>query len=238
MLKNKFPLEKTRSKLFLAGLCFSAAIVLSAFEYRVPVEDKLTDCPRLIQDLRFEPSPPSPPDRPKKPIEVSSTTLSKKQAVEQTTAQRQPMMRLASMAVTTTGNTSDEFTNSNERGVAVPGRNSGHAVTRMPALSGCMSDNPESDWNCTQRTIKSYLQENIEYPAICSQNGIQGTVMVAYTIDETGRITDIEVTRSVHPALDEEAKRLVKGLPLFMPAMQNGNPVAVKHRIPISFRLK
>lgn len=82
-----------------------------------------------------------------------------------------------------------------------------------------------------------YLRQNIRYPAEAHKEGIEGRVIATFVVEKDGSISDIVINRSVHPLLDEEAKRVIAAMPKWTPGRQNGQPVRVKYTIPISFRL-
>ncbi len=82
-----------------------------------------------------------------------------------------------------------------------------------------------------------WLNENLTYPAEAVKKEIQGTVTLRFVVKEDGSIGDIEILRSVSPELDAESLRVVEALPQFIPARQNGEPVAVWFTMPIRFRL-
>lgn len=54
------------------------------------------------------------------------------------------------------------------------------------------------------------LQKAVSYPDVARKAGIEGTVVVAVTIDRAGRVTDAMIEESVHKALDAAALRAVK----------------------------
>ncbi len=83
-----------------------------------------------------------------------------------------------------------------------------------------------------------YLAENMQYPTIARESEIQGTVYVAFVVETNGSITNVEVLRSVHPLLDEEAVRVIAAMPAWKPGKQNQSPVRVKFSLPIGFKLK
>lgn len=85
--------------------------------------------------------------------------------------------------------------------------------------------------------LNSFLSDNINYPAIAVEEGIQGTVVVSFIVEKSGVISNVCVVRSVDPALDREAVRVVKAMPHWNPGRQNGENVRVKYTIPISFKL-
>lgn len=85
--------------------------------------------------------------------------------------------------------------------------------------------------------LSSFIAANLEYPVVAQENGIQGRVIVKFVVDKDGRITDVEITRSVDPSLDKEAMRIVKAMPKWKPGKLKGNCVRVKYTVPIVFRL-
>ena len=62
-----------------------------------------------------------------------------------------------------------------------------------------------------------------------------GRVIVGFTVDEQGRVTDVEVVRGLHPVLDSNAMAIVAGLPTFLPGLQDGKPVKVKGTLAIDY---
>lgn len=83
-----------------------------------------------------------------------------------------------------------------------------------------------------------YLSKNIKYPAIAEENGVQGRVIVTFVVERDGSITDVKVAKSVDPALDKEAQRVVRSMPHWIPGKQNGSAVRVKYTVPVTFRLQ
>ena len=83
-----------------------------------------------------------------------------------------------------------------------------------------------------------FLSNNLRYPAVAMEQGIQGRVVTQFVVDKDGSITDVKVVRSLDPMLDKEAVRLVKSMPKWTPGKLNGSPVRVKYILPISFRLQ
>ena len=86
--------------------------------------------------------------------------------------------------------------------------------------------------------LMKFLQENVKYPVVAQENGVQGRVVVSFVVEKDGSITDVKVVRSVDPSLDKEAARVVKSMPRWIPGKQNGAAVRVKYNVPVSFRLQ
>ena len=89
-----------------------------------------------------------------------------------------------------------------------------------------------------QKALLQYISDNIKYPSIAKEQGIQGRVLVRFVVKKDGSVGEVQVLRGVHEALDKEAVRLMKSLPYkFTPGKQNGTPVNVWYTMPISFKL-
>jgi len=83
-----------------------------------------------------------------------------------------------------------------------------------------------------------YLSQNIHYPLVAEENGVQGRVIVTFVVERDGSITDVRVVKSVDPSLDAEAKRVIRSMPRWKPGKQNGSAVRVKYTTPVTFRLQ
>lgn len=86
--------------------------------------------------------------------------------------------------------------------------------------------------------LMGYLRDNIHYPTVAAENGVQGRVVVGFVVERDGSITDVNILRGVDPSLDREAMRVVKSMPRWNPGKQNGSAVRVKYQVPVSFRLQ
>lgn len=89
------------------------------------------------------------------------------------------------------------------------------------------------------QALFKYLSENIKYPVIAQENGIQGQVVCQFTVNKDGSIVDINVVRSSgEPSLDKEAVRVIQSMPKWKPGQQGGKAVRVKYTLPVRFRLQ
>ncbi|HKK58025.1 MAG TPA: energy transducer TonB, partial [Salinivirga sp.] len=66
---------------------------------------------------------------------------------------------------------------------------------------------------------------------------IRGKVLVQFVITDKGKVSDVEVIKSAHPLLDEEARRVVSSMPNWKPAKFMGEHVNVMYQVPINFKL-
>ena len=86
--------------------------------------------------------------------------------------------------------------------------------------------------------LMKFLRDNIVYPAMAQENNVQGKVIVQFVVTKTGDIGEVKVVKSVDRDLDNEAVRLVKKLPKFIPGRMNGQAVNVWYTLPVQFKLQ
>lgn len=89
-----------------------------------------------------------------------------------------------------------------------------------------------------EAALYKYLSENIKYPRIAVEAGIQGTVYIVFVVEKDGRLTDIRIFRSPDQSLSDETLRVVSGMPGWNPGKQGGLPVRVSFLLPVKFRLQ
>lgn len=82
-----------------------------------------------------------------------------------------------------------------------------------------------------------YIQQNVNYPSQAIKNNDQGKVYIQFIVEANGEVTEVKVERGVSTELDIEAKRVITNMPLWIPAIENGNTVRCRCRIPIAFTL-
>ncbi len=86
--------------------------------------------------------------------------------------------------------------------------------------------------------IYDWFAKNLRYPTISLENGIQGRVIVEFIIERDGSVSNVRAIRSPDSNLSNEAVRLIKSMPKWKPARQDGKPVRQKQALPITFRLQ
>ena len=87
------------------------------------------------------------------------------------------------------------------------------------------------------KALMDYLMTNVKYPKTAFDANIQGRVIAQFVVDKEGTVRDAHVVKSVDPALDAEALRVINNMPKWRPGRQNGKVVNVKYTIPVSFSL-
>lgn len=78
--------------------------------------------------------------------------------------------------------------------------------------------------------------ENLRYPETARRAGIEGRVVVQFTVDEQGNVVDPEVVRGIGGGCDEAAIDAIKAVE-WTPGTQHGEPVSTEFMLPITFRL-
>jgi protein TonB len=89
-----------------------------------------------------------------------------------------------------------------------------------------------------ESALYTYLAENIKYPQMAKESGIQGRVFVTFVVERDGSVTDVRVLRGIGGGCDEEAVRVVKGMPRWTPGKQRGKSVRVQYNLPVKFTLQ
>ena len=99
-------------------------------------------------------------------------------------------------------------------------------VEQMPSFPGGMG------------ALMSWLSQNIKYPVIAAENGVEGRVIVQFVVEKDGSVNGVKVVRGKDPSLDKEAVRVVSKMPKWNPGKQNGQHVRVWYTLPVKFQLQ
>ena len=97
-------------------------------------------------------------------------------------------------------------------------------VDEMPSFPGGLEE------------LYKWIDNNVQYPAVAWENGIEGRVILKFIVEKDGSLSDSTVIHSVHPMVDREALRLVGQMPKWNPGKRAGIPVRVRCCLPIKFK--
>jgi protein TonB len=86
-------------------------------------------------------------------------------------------------------------------------------------------------------SLHKFISRELQYPEEAIKKQIQGLVFVKFVVEKDGSITNIQVVRGIYPLLDEEAVRVIKNMPPWIPAEKNGKKVRSQFTLPIVFKL-
>ena len=100
------------------------------------------------------------------------------------------------------------------------------SATHMPEFPGGVA------------ALKTFLVKSLKYPKKAYNDSLEGKVLARIVVEPNGDITNIEIIESLSPECDKETIRVIKKMPDWNPARQNGIPVACYYELPIIFRMK
>ena len=83
-----------------------------------------------------------------------------------------------------------------------------------------------------------WISQHLDYPEIAKANGVQGRVMVQFTVQKDGSVGNVKLLRGVDPSLDKEALRVVALSPKWEPGRQRDRSVNVTYQFPVIFVLR
>ncbi|MBO6516272.1 MAG: energy transducer TonB [Bacteroidia bacterium] len=84
-----------------------------------------------------------------------------------------------------------------------------------------------------------YIKRYMRYPEVAKEAGIEGTVFLRFVVTPHGGVCNVEMLRGVHPSLDKEAIRLIRGsVGGWTPGMWKGEAVYSFMTVPVKFRLE
>lgn len=83
-----------------------------------------------------------------------------------------------------------------------------------------------------------FVARQMHYPEEAEEKGIEGRVLIRFVVEEDGRLTNFEVVESPDPLLSDEALRVLKQMPKWIPAKNKGKDVRCRYSMPVMFRLK
>ncbi|MGL4908347.1 MAG: energy transducer TonB [Bacteroidales bacterium] len=86
--------------------------------------------------------------------------------------------------------------------------------------------------------FRRWIGENMKYPEVAAENGIQGRVIMQFTVATDGRVVNVKVLRGIDPALDKEAVRVITSSPKWSPGKQRNKPVRILYTLPVIFTLQ
>jgi protein TonB len=88
-----------------------------------------------------------------------------------------------------------------------------------------------------EEALFAYIQKNLKYPQQAVDANTTGRVTINFVVNDDGSITDVKLARGIGYGCDEEAIKIVRGLPRWNPGKQNGKKVRVAYSLPITFQL-
>ena len=134
--------------------------------------------------------------------------------------------------------------------VKTTGKKAGKISTSVPTVdkSAKMQTDAQGYYNYTeaspvypggQSSLEDYINNNLEYPQDALDNGIQGTVDVKFTIDQNGKVGNVQTSGTpLGHGLEDAAMKVVSKMPAWTPGMINGKKVKAWYTLPITYRIE
>lgn len=251
--RNKYPevdIFRYSSIIFRLGLVLSLTMIVLAMnwtnvEEKVFVPDNALD---MEYDLEVEvprsaepPPPPPPPPPPvfeavpddvvleEEPMDFRDNSLDENSAVSQQPAQEnnRPLPPPPPPPPPAEPEMAEIF----------------KVVEEMPRFPGCEDLLTITERKtCSEQKLLAFIYANISYPAMARENGVEGTVVLRFVVNEKGFIDNAEVVRDIGAGCGDESLRVIKLMnnmeARWIPGRQRGRPVKVYYTLPVKFVLK
>ena len=112
-------------------------------------------------------------------------------------------------------------------------------VDQMPFFPGCADlVDLEERHSCATQKLLMYIYKNITYPELARETGTQGTLVVRFVVDKTGKVIKPEMVKSLGQGCDVEVLRIIETMPDWDPGIHQGKPVSVYFNLPVKFKLQ
>lgn len=85
--------------------------------------------------------------------------------------------------------------------------------------------------------LAAYLSKNIRYPSFAQEQGLEGQVFINFVVNEDGSVTNARIVKG-NKTFDDEALRVVRGMPRWKPGKMGEHAVKVYYDLPVTFRLE
>lgn len=223
---EKADLKKKRLLFTEIGFVVALLVVLGAFEW-TSKEKKTSDIQAeniAVEEEEMIPitqeTPPPPPEAPKIPVLSDDIVI-----VDDNIKVDTEMMNLEddpSMGVEIMDYVEDVVEETVEE-EEIPFQ----LVEKKPSFNG-------GDAN----EFSKWVNERLVYPEVAKENGVQGRVMLQFTVGADGKVSNVKVLRGVDPSLDKEAVRVVSMSPKWTPGKQRDRNVKVTYTFPVIFQLR
>ena len=213
---NEADLEPIRSSLFMVGLNYIAGIVLAAFTFQTisgdngmgELNEKSAENVYQQEEKKEETPPPAPTAQVNAPPPVTENI------VERENTDEEPITVVEVPPVVEVA----------EETIIVE-----EEIIEFPDV--------EAEFIGGAQAMMKYIQQNIQYPPTSIEMNEQGKVYLSFVVEPDGTISNVSIERGVSKDIDNEAKRIVRSMPKWLPGEGKGKKVRTRCRLPINFQL-
>jgi protein TonB len=219
-------LENRRLTNTIVGLIVSLSLILISFEWTTPQSQMLNLNAGKEIDFDLEEVVLIPRDEPKPELKEKLPAVKKIIDIVPDDVELEDV----EFIVEVTDDTEYKYWTNDSNGTEI--------VDDTPIPFVQVEDKPEFNGGDPKTEFARYIAKHVQYPAIAVENHVYGLVVVQFVIDQNGNLTDPLILRSVDPALDAEALRVISTSPRWTPGKQRNKPVRVTFEFPINFVLR
>ena len=213
---NEADIEQIRSSLFMVGLNYIAGIVLAAFTFQTisgdngigDLNEKSAENVYQQEEKKEETPPPAATAQVNVPPPVTENIIEKENTEEE------PITVVEVPPVVEVA----------EETVIVE-----EEIIEFPDV--------EAEFIGGAQAMMKYIQQNIQYPPTSIEMNEQGKVYLSFVVEPDGTISNVAIERGVSKDIDNEAKRIVRSMPKWLPGEGKGKKVRTRCRLPINFQL-
>lgn len=239
-LRKEYPKHLKKSLMyFLLGVCLLSLsyIVWDRLKDKIKFSEdkairKVTElaAPPPLEDKSNPPPPPPPPPPPVKStiqfVPPKVVEVAPEEEMKTNEEINKDKAAIASQTVEGTTNAADlEFEDPGNGTEAPKNQEPFNFVEQMPEFPG------------GEDALMAYLSRNIKYPAYAQENEIEGTVMINFVVEPDGSVSGAKVTKGLKGGCEDEALRVIRGMPKWRAGKQAGQAVRVYYDVPVTFSL-
>jgi len=214
---NEADLEPIRSSLFMVGLNYIAGIVLAAFTFQTisgdngmgELNEKSAENVYQQEEKKEETPPP-----PAATAQVNAPPPVTENIVERENTEEEPITVVEVPPVVEVA----------EETIIVE-----EEIIEFPDV--------EAEFIGGAQAMMKYIQQNILYPPTSIEMNEQGKVYLSFVVEPDGSISNVSIERGVSKDIDNEAKRIVRSMPKWIPGEAKGKKSRTRCRLPINFQL-
>ena len=240
-LRKKYPVRARNAMigtLLVAGLIAAVPVIAGIIEGRKPKEAPISmKQVTLAEPPPIEPNKPKPPPPPPAPPAPARPTVKFTPPVIKPNEEVKEDVKPPDEKKNEVAGPKTEAGDANASELAPPAETPGTGTgvePAAPAVFTYVEQMPKFNGDVT-----AWLQNHVQYPEAAHEAGITGRVGVKFVVNETGAVSNVEISKSSgNASLDAEAKRVVSAMPAWTPGKNNGTAVKVYYQLPITFTLE
>lgn len=248
LLRKLYPGNLTKANIIatvLFLLCISLPLIAKLIKDKLPSDDltlatevTLAEPPPLDPTAPPPPPPPVAEPPPRKPTIAFVAPKVKKDEEVQEEAPPPDVEQLKEIDISTK-------TQEGVEGGVPEGLEEGEPAP-PPVVEVEVEEKPEEVFKVVEQkpefpdgeaAMLKFIYDNIKYPAIARENGVEGMVVVSFVVEKDGSISDAKIARDIGAGCGQEAVRVVNMMPKWNPGKQRGRPVRVQFNLPVKFKL-